>query len=236
MSSSASPATPATACSSPATGSPRRPRPSATTCPPCPTSRPRSARPPAPCRACRASSCTSPTTTSSRRATRPDVLVAMNPAALKANLADLPRGGDLIVNTDEFTERNLTKVGYDGQPARGRLARRVPGARHPADLDDGRGARRVRGHQEGGRAGEEHVRARPAVLAVRPPDRRHAEVPRGQVRASPRSRRPTSPRSRPAGTTARPPSRSRSATRSSRPRCSRAPTATSPATRRWPTA
>src|SRR5246127_1566377 len=46
----------------------------------------------------------------------PDVLVAMNPAALKANLSDLPRGGDLIVNTDEFTKRNLTKVGYDASP------------------------------------------------------------------------------------------------------------------------
>jgi 2-oxoglutarate ferredoxin oxidoreductase subunit alpha len=46
----------------------------------------------------------------------PDVLVAMNPAALKANLADLPRGADLIVNTDEFTKRNLTKVGYDVSP------------------------------------------------------------------------------------------------------------------------
>jgi 2-oxoglutarate ferredoxin oxidoreductase subunit alpha len=46
----------------------------------------------------------------------PDVLVAMNPAALKANLADLPRGADLIVNTDEFTKRNLTKVGYEVSP------------------------------------------------------------------------------------------------------------------------
>ncbi|HEX6450462.1 MAG TPA: 2-oxoacid:acceptor oxidoreductase subunit alpha [Trebonia sp.] len=46
----------------------------------------------------------------------PDVLVAMNPAALKANLKDLPRGADLIVNTDEFTKRNLTKVGYDANP------------------------------------------------------------------------------------------------------------------------
>jgi 2-oxoglutarate/2-oxoacid ferredoxin oxidoreductase subunit alpha len=46
----------------------------------------------------------------------PDVLVAMNPAALKANLKDLPRGADLIVNTDEFTKRNLTKVGYDKNP------------------------------------------------------------------------------------------------------------------------
>jgi 2-oxoglutarate ferredoxin oxidoreductase subunit alpha len=46
----------------------------------------------------------------------PDVLVAMNPAALKANLADLPRGGDLIINTDEFTKRNLTRVGYEASP------------------------------------------------------------------------------------------------------------------------
>jgi 2-oxoglutarate ferredoxin oxidoreductase subunit alpha len=47
---------------------------------------------------------------------RPDVLVAMNPAALKAHIADLPRGGTLIVNTDEFTKRNLAKVGYDSNP------------------------------------------------------------------------------------------------------------------------
>jgi 2-oxoglutarate ferredoxin oxidoreductase subunit alpha len=47
---------------------------------------------------------------------RPDVLVAMNPAALKANVADLPAGGVLIVNTDEFTKRNLTKVGYAANP------------------------------------------------------------------------------------------------------------------------
>jgi 2-oxoglutarate/2-oxoacid ferredoxin oxidoreductase subunit alpha len=47
---------------------------------------------------------------------RPDVLVAMNPAALKANVRDLPAGGVLIVNTDEFTKRNLTKVGYTASP------------------------------------------------------------------------------------------------------------------------
>ncbi|WP_305784933.1 2-oxoacid:acceptor oxidoreductase subunit alpha [Symbioplanes lichenis] len=46
----------------------------------------------------------------------PNVLVAMNPAALKANLADLPAGADVIVNTDEFTKRNLTKVGYAASP------------------------------------------------------------------------------------------------------------------------
>ncbi len=46
----------------------------------------------------------------------PNVLVAMNPAALKANLADVPRGADLIINTDEFTPRNLKRVGYDENP------------------------------------------------------------------------------------------------------------------------
>jgi 2-oxoglutarate/2-oxoacid ferredoxin oxidoreductase subunit alpha len=47
---------------------------------------------------------------------RPDVLVAMNPAALKANIEDLPRGGMVIANSDEFTKRNLTKVGYVTNP------------------------------------------------------------------------------------------------------------------------
>jgi 2-oxoglutarate ferredoxin oxidoreductase subunit alpha len=47
---------------------------------------------------------------------RPDVLVAMNPAALKANIADVPAGGTVMVNTDEFSTRNLTKVGYATNP------------------------------------------------------------------------------------------------------------------------
>src|SRR5438094_7425950 len=46
----------------------------------------------------------------------PDVLVAMNPAALKTNLRDLPKGGTLIVNRDAFTDRNLDKAGYATSP------------------------------------------------------------------------------------------------------------------------
>ncbi|MGA8118030.1 MAG: 2-oxoacid:acceptor oxidoreductase subunit alpha [Actinocatenispora sp.] len=46
----------------------------------------------------------------------PNVLVAMNPAALKANLRDVPRAAQIIVNTDEFTPRNLAKVGYEVNP------------------------------------------------------------------------------------------------------------------------
>ena len=48
----------------------------------------------------------------------PNVLVAMNPAALRANLGVLPKGATLIVNVDAFDERSLAKAGYDGQPAR----------------------------------------------------------------------------------------------------------------------
>ena len=46
----------------------------------------------------------------------PNVLVAMNPAALKANIRDLPRGGTLIVNVDSFEDRNLAKAGYGESP------------------------------------------------------------------------------------------------------------------------
>ncbi|REF37135.1 2-oxoacid:acceptor oxidoreductase subunit alpha [Thermasporomyces composti] len=46
----------------------------------------------------------------------PDVLIAMNPAALKANLPELPRGGTIIVDSDEFTPRNLARVGYTSNP------------------------------------------------------------------------------------------------------------------------
>jgi 2-oxoglutarate ferredoxin oxidoreductase subunit alpha len=46
----------------------------------------------------------------------PNVLVAMNPAALRANLAELPRGATIIVNEDAFSKRNLEKAGYKSNP------------------------------------------------------------------------------------------------------------------------
>jgi 2-oxoglutarate/2-oxoacid ferredoxin oxidoreductase subunit alpha len=46
----------------------------------------------------------------------PDVLVAMNPAALRTNLGDLVPGGTLILNGDAFTKGNLKKAGYDTDP------------------------------------------------------------------------------------------------------------------------
>ena len=57
----------------------------------------------------------------------PDVLVAMNPAALKTNVDDLKPGGLIIADEGEFGARNLAKAGYDGQSARRRHARQMAG-------------------------------------------------------------------------------------------------------------
>lgn len=46
----------------------------------------------------------------------PDVLVAMNPAALRANLGDIKNGATIIVDSHDFTARNLTKAGYTANP------------------------------------------------------------------------------------------------------------------------
>jgi 2-oxoglutarate ferredoxin oxidoreductase subunit alpha len=61
----------------------------------------------------------------------PNVLVAMNPAALKANVGDLERGATIIVNEDAFTVRNLQKAGYEANPLdddslNGFIVRRIP--------------------------------------------------------------------------------------------------------------
>src|SRR6201984_3495680 len=47
---------------------------------------------------------------------QPDVLIAMNPAALKTNLAELRAGGLIIADTGAFDQRNLTKAGYAANP------------------------------------------------------------------------------------------------------------------------
>ena len=168
---------------------------------------------------------------------RPDVLVAMNPAALKANLGDLPKGATLIVDTHDFTDPGAGPRRLGEQPARGRHARRLQRARRRPDPADPRRARGHRALAQGRRPLEEHVRARACCrwMYSRPTEGTLNFV-RHEVRQQARHRRrPTSPRSRPATTSARPPRRSASPTRSSRRRCRPAPTATSPATWRWPT-
>ena len=62
----------------------------------------------------------------------PDVLVAMNPAALRANLGDLPKGATIIVDTHDFTARNLTKAGYAENPLENDDLAEF--ALHPVDL------------------------------------------------------------------------------------------------------
>ena len=74
-----------------------------------------------------------------------DTLVAMNPAALKTNLADLKRGGTLIVNEDAFERGNLQKAGYESNPLDGDAlessysVHRVPMTRLTRDSVEGLG-------------------------------------------------------------------------------------------------
>jgi 2-oxoglutarate/2-oxoacid ferredoxin oxidoreductase subunit alpha len=62
----------------------------------------------------------------------PDVLVAMNPAALRANLGDLPAGATIIVDSHDFNARNLTKAGYATSPLEDESLAAY--AVHPLDL------------------------------------------------------------------------------------------------------
>ena len=73
---------------------------------------------------------------------RPDVLVAMNPAALKANLGDVPDGGTLIVDTHDFTDARAGPGRLDVEPDRGRHARQVHRPRDRPDPADPRRAGR----------------------------------------------------------------------------------------------
>ena len=90
----------------------------------------------------------------------PNVLVAMNPAALKANVRDMAPGSTLLINVDTFEQRNLDKAGYAQNPLRRRLARRVPRLRGPDDVDHRRGDEAARGEAARRGALEELLRAR----------------------------------------------------------------------------
>ena len=145
---------------------------------------------------------------------RPDVLVAMNPAALKANVADLPRGGLIIANSDEFTKRNLAKVGYEANPLESdELSDYVVQAVAMTTLTLG-AVEAIGATKKDGQRAKNMFALGPAVVDVRPRARGTARRSSGRSSpASPRSPRPTCWRSRPAGTTARPPRRSPSPTR-----------------------
>ena len=111
----------------------------------------------------------------------PDVLVVMNPAALKANLADLPGGGLLIADSDEFTPRNLAKVGYATNPLEDGSLEGWQTGQRAAHQHDPRRARRTPASARRRPSVEEHVHPRPAVLDVPPAHRGHGPLPRAPV-------------------------------------------------------
>ena len=167
----------------------------------------------------------------------PDVLVAMNPAALRANLGDLPKGATIIVDTHDFTARNLTKAGYSENPLDGDTLAEY--ALHTVDLT----GMTVEAVKEFGLSRKDASRAKNMFalgllswMYGRPTESTDAFLDQALRQGARHPRRQHRGVQGRAGTSARPPRRSWSATRSSRPRCRPAPTATSPATWRCPTA
>ena len=98
----------------------------------------------------------------------PDVLVAMNPAALKVNVQALKPGGLIIADEGEFNDRNLAKAKYDASPLKddGSLAKwQLLRLQHLAA--DARCREAVRPRQQGGAALQEHVDAGAGAVDVR---------------------------------------------------------------------
>ena len=93
----------------------------------------------------------------------PDVLVAMNPAALKTNLQDLLPGGILLVNTDEFTDSNFKKASIKSNPLEDERLSPVQTADHAVDAEV---AGRIEAAVQTARALQELLRAGPDVLAL----------------------------------------------------------------------
>ena len=165
----------------------------------------------------------------------PDVLVAMNPAALRANLGDLHKGATIIVDTHDFTARNLTKAGYTDNPLDGDSLDEY--ALHTVDLT----GMTVEAVKEFGLSRKDASRAKNMFalgllswMYGRPTDpttafltKRFAKVP---------DIRDANLAAFKAGWNFGETTEAfASSTRSSRPSCRPAPTATSPATSRWPT-
>ena len=124
----------------------------------------------------------------------------------------------MIVDSHDFTNRNLNKAGYPENPLENDSLAEYDVHAFELTGPDGRGRQGVRPVPQGRQPREEHVRARAAVVDVRPPHRVDDLVPRAAVRQGPRHpRRQPRPRSTRAGTSARPPRRSPCSTRSSRP-------------------
>ena len=108
---------------------------------------------------------------------QPSVLVAMNPAALKVNLADLEEGGTLIINTDGFTPENLKYANYASNPLEDGIAgglSRAQAADHDAQHECVERQRRAVAQRD--RSLQKLLRARRALLALRSADGKHARL------------------------------------------------------------
>ena len=112
----------------------------------------------------------------------------MNPAALKANLGDLPPGGALIVNEDAFTTANLNKVGYAANPLVDGSLKQWNLFAIPISTLNSRAARGPRADQQAGRPDQELLRPGPDVLAVRAVDGADDQAGSTTSSASDRSR------------------------------------------------
>ena len=165
----------------------------------------------------------------------PNVLVAMNPAALITNVGNAREGRHRAGERGRVHQAQPAEGRLRRQPAGRRVAGRLPGLPRPDDQHDRPRDRGHRGrHVARRRSLEEPVRTRARVLALRAPHRTPRST--GSRASSPTSRRswrPTPPPSGRATTSARRPSCSRSTTRSRPPPPRRAATATSTARRRW---
>ena len=168
---------------------------------------------------------------------QPDVLVAMNPAALKTNIGDLPAGGALIVNSDAFTQQNLNKAAYASNPLTDGSLKAYTVFEVPiSTLNE----RSLDGLDMTSKQKDltKNFFALGLMFwlyerSMEPTIHWIDQQVRRPARSSPTR---TSARSRPATRSARRPRRSTPTTASSRPSSTRAPTGTSPATRRRPSA
>ncbi len=165
----------------------------------------------------------------------PNVLVAMNPAALKANVGDVPKGATIIANTDEFTKRSLAKVGYQANPLEDGSLSDFKVSQVPLTSMTLKAVEDFEVSKKDGQRAKNMFALGLLSWMYNRPTEAPATSSSPSSPASPRSWPRTSRRSTPAGTSARPPRTSRSPTRSSRPSSLRGPTATSPGTSRCPT-